>query len=196
MRKLVLAAVLVLMASEAQAATLNVVNGQLMGASDVLVDGSYYDVQFLDGTCVDLYNGCDDLSDLTFSTNAAVVLAAYALIDQVFLEAVSDLTGLPVSVNGCDPLSGPCVTYTPSGRSFADFQLEDPPRVDVLCVNDATTGSTAWFIPSCGPYAVSTAYDSSQSGSVNYAVWTLVPEPSTALLLGLGLAGMASYRRL
>ena len=57
MRKLVLAAVLVLMAGGAQAATLNVVGGQLMGASGVLVDGSLYDVQFLDGTCIDLYSG-------------------------------------------------------------------------------------------------------------------------------------------
>ncbi len=39
MRNFVLAAVLVLMAGGAQAATLNVVGGQLMGASDVLVEG-------------------------------------------------------------------------------------------------------------------------------------------------------------
>jgi hypothetical protein len=39
MRKLVLAAVLVLMAGGAQAATLNVIGGILHGASNVLVDG-------------------------------------------------------------------------------------------------------------------------------------------------------------
>ena len=50
-------------ASNAYAATLNVVDGQLMGASNVSVDGSLYDVQFLDGSCIDLYNGCDEVSD-------------------------------------------------------------------------------------------------------------------------------------
>jgi hypothetical protein len=80
MRKIVLAAVLVLMASGAQAATLNVVGGQLTGASDVLVDGSLYDVQFLDGTCIDLYNGCDDVSDFMFQTGASPLLASQALV--------------------------------------------------------------------------------------------------------------------
>jgi hypothetical protein len=37
-------------ASNAHAATLNVVDGQLMGAFGVDVGGSLYDVEFLDGT--------------------------------------------------------------------------------------------------------------------------------------------------
>ena len=45
MRKLVLAVLLVLMASGAQAFMLDLVGGQLIGASDVLVDGSLYDVR-------------------------------------------------------------------------------------------------------------------------------------------------------
>jgi hypothetical protein len=68
MRKIVLAVGLVLVASGAQAATHNVVGGQLHGASDVLVDGNLYDVQFLDGNCIHLYNGCDDVSGFTFQT--------------------------------------------------------------------------------------------------------------------------------
>ncbi len=54
MRKFVLAVGLVLMAGGAQAATLNVIGGQLMGASDVLVYGILYDVQFPVGTCIAL----------------------------------------------------------------------------------------------------------------------------------------------
>ncbi|HIF96428.1 MAG TPA: hypothetical protein EYQ54_05270, partial [Myxococcales bacterium] len=81
MRKLVLAAVLVLMAGGAQAVTLNVVGGQLMGASNVLVDGNLYDVQFLDGTCIDLYSGCNDPLDFTFNTEASASLAMQALLD-------------------------------------------------------------------------------------------------------------------
>jgi hypothetical protein len=33
-------------------------NGNLIGASNVLVGSIPYDVQFLDGTCIDLYDGC------------------------------------------------------------------------------------------------------------------------------------------
>ncbi len=72
--------VLLLASSSASAATLNVSGGQLLGASGVIVDGSSYNVQFLDGTCISLYNGCDALSDFTFQTVAAVVLASQALL--------------------------------------------------------------------------------------------------------------------
>ena len=51
MRIIVLAVGLVLMASGAQAVTLDVVGGQLMGATDVEIDGSFFDVEFADGTC-------------------------------------------------------------------------------------------------------------------------------------------------
>jgi hypothetical protein len=68
MRKLVLAVLLVLMASGAQAFMLDLVGGQLIGASDVLVDGSLYDVRFLDGSCITLYSRCDEASDFTFQT--------------------------------------------------------------------------------------------------------------------------------
>ncbi len=79
MRKYVLAAVLVLMASGAQAATLNVIGGQLHGAFDVNVGGSLYDVEFVDGTCIALYGGCDEASDFTFQTCASAQLAAHVL---------------------------------------------------------------------------------------------------------------------
>ena len=52
-RSLSFAFVLVLVAaSSAGAATLNVSGGQLLGASGVIVDGISYDVEFLDGTCI------------------------------------------------------------------------------------------------------------------------------------------------
>jgi hypothetical protein len=87
MRKFALLVAFVLVASGAQAATLNVVDGQLMGASGVNVDGNLYDVQFLDGTCIGLYNGCDEISDFTFQTEASALLASQALLDQVFLDS-------------------------------------------------------------------------------------------------------------
>ena len=86
MKMFILSAVLFFVAGAAQAATLNAVGGQLMGASNVLVDGNLYDVQFLGGTCIALYNGCDAVSDFTFQTSAAAGLASQALLDQVFID--------------------------------------------------------------------------------------------------------------
>ena len=112
MRKLVLAAVLVLVAGGAQAVTLDVIGGQLMGASNVLVDGSFYDVQFLDGTCIERYNGCDDVSDFTFQTQASAVLASQALLDQVFLDGVEgQFDSDPGLTRGCGGYR--CRTHTP-----------------------------------------------------------------------------------
>ncbi len=112
MRKLVLAAVLVLVASGAQAATLNVIGGQLHGAFDVNVGGSLYDVEFVDGTCIALYGGCDEASDFTFQTFASAQLAARALLDQVFLDGASgpfdsdpSLTRGCEGATACDPLT-------------------------------------------------------------------------------------------
>ena len=59
--------------------------GQLLGASGIDVGGTLYDVEFVEGTCIALFDGCDELSDLTFTTEAESGLAAQALLDVVFI---------------------------------------------------------------------------------------------------------------
>ena len=71
------------MASGAQALTLDIVGGQWMGASDVKVDLLYFAVEFIDGTCIDLFIGCDDASDFTFWDIASAELAMMALLEHV-----------------------------------------------------------------------------------------------------------------
>jgi hypothetical protein len=61
---LVLVVSILLAISGAQAAAPIVSGGgELLGATGVNVAGTVYDVQIVEGTCVDLYDGCDDLSD-------------------------------------------------------------------------------------------------------------------------------------
>lgn len=78
----------------ARAATLIVAgDGQLTGATGVDVDGVLYDVAFRDGTCIDLFDGCDSPDDFAFqrpdgatSLPDDVLAAGNALIEQVLID--------------------------------------------------------------------------------------------------------------
>lgn len=75
--------------------------GRLIGAQGVQVEGSLYDVSFVDGTCVALFNGCDALSDFTFNTLDRAYDASAALLEQVFnADSAIDLD--PALTRGCE----------------------------------------------------------------------------------------------
>jgi hypothetical protein len=78
MRVWILFVVLFLAASGTRAATLNVIDGQLVGASNVDVGGILYDVEFLNGTCIALFDGCDSSADFTFTNSVDAIAAAQA----------------------------------------------------------------------------------------------------------------------
>jgi hypothetical protein len=182
--------VLLLASSSASAATLNVVGGQLMGASGVDVDGTLYDVAFGSGTCISLFNGCDEVSDFTFQTQASAVLASQALSDQVFNSdsVLGPFDSDPTLTNGCfaPGASGSCFLLTP-------YSLYSNLGIAFVQATQFENSAGSEF-GGDGVFESSTLATSSDPDYDSYAVWTpltVVPEPSTALLLGLGLTVLA-----
>ncbi len=152
--------------------------GQLVGAQNVDVGGTLYDVAFVDGTCIDLFTGCDDLSDFDFNTEADAFAAGQALLDQVF---VDNITGQwdsePETIFGClDPSE--CQTVLPFG--FADFSSAFFRHIATL--NFDNLGGTL-----DGPENDNVALDTSLFPSGNFSRFspasTAVPGPATLALV-------------
>lgn len=89
--------------------TLNVVGGELLGASNVDVNGTLFDVEFVDGTCAAIFDGCDSVSDFDFPTRDLATAAATSLGDSVFIDG-------PLGNFGSDP------TLTVGIDSIAQFR--------------------------------------------------------------------------
>ena len=164
-------------------------NGQLVGAENVNVNGVWYDVKFADGTCIDLFSGCDENSDFIFSTFSSVQMASEALIDQVLVDLSPELNfdSDPSKTFGCDFITA-CRSQIPFRTAF-----NSPTRV---AVSGPTNYRESNSVGISGSWPDS--WDTTRYGLLNFAVWTekvhTIPEPSTIALLGLGLLGIGWTR--
>jgi len=182
----------ILWAGSAQAATLNVIGGVLHGATGVDVGGIDYDVEFVDGTCIGLFAGCDDPADFTFTSSASAVLASQALLDQVFLDVVSgSFDSEPSLIAGCGHLNQ-CQAFTPYAVDPGGWLWASSNNWSLAQENLGFLDFVLWNAGSVMPHWGS---DFSIYDFRVYAKWSPVPEPSSALLLGLGLASAAAWRR-
>lgn len=183
------ALLLCLAAAPAAAAPVLVLQGQtLAGATGVLVNGTSYDVEFVEGTCIALFTGCDAAADFTFQTQADATAASQALLDQVLTDgALGNFEAEPWLTLGCtDP--GNCLPQTPFGLVSTLVET-------MRAVNDAleTNDAVAWG---------GAAMDTDTTG-FTWSTWARstptdppsVPEPATAALVVLGLAAAVRQRR-
>lgn len=84
----------------------------MTGARGVDVGGSFYNVDFRDGSCISLFAGCDPASFL-FVTLPAAQEASNALIAQVFIAGEEGLFFIPGLTRGCEGAPFQCAVLTP-----------------------------------------------------------------------------------
>ena len=89
-----------------QATTLHVTNGKLTGASNVEVLHNsgivLYDLEFLDGSCIQLFGGCDAASDFVFPDSLTASQAANAFFSSLLIDSPQGAFGTqPGLTNGC-----------------------------------------------------------------------------------------------
>jgi hypothetical protein len=192
---LIAAIVLPMIGGAAMAASLVVdpASGQLTGARALLVGTQYYDVDFLDGTCVAMFDGCVSDDDFGFGGDADKALAAaQALLDQVLLDGPRGAFDTdPMLTFGCQ-LPGQCNVSVP-------YQV----------YGDATTGSLTALTIANTPdlidpaaslsfgFSAQPTYDTDfqNLGSEVWARFTPVPLPGGLALLASGLAMFAAGAR-
>src|SRR5262245_61695198 len=81
--------------------------GVVTGASALNVGGNLYSVSFVDGTCVEVYSGCQ--TNLAFFDVGLASEASQALLDSVFTGTIDSL-----SVRGCpNAATFGCIAMTP-----------------------------------------------------------------------------------
>jgi hypothetical protein len=193
MKKLLssVAALAISLAAPASAATLITDgSGQLTGATGVLIFGTSYDIEFVDGTCAALFDGCDSRSNFTWDAGNGSA-PTQALLDQVFIGAFDTDYTLTF---GCESNSfGFCQVLIPVSPPS---QL--PPSSQGIFF--ATVNSNATSDPPFDVLAFpSPFYDTSTGyygGAQVFARFTLtpvtpaVPEPSTWAMMLLGFAAV------
>ena len=168
-------------------------DGQLTGVTGIFVEsGSFretYDVSFQDGSCIELFTGCNSNAEDLFPINTRLGAANAAL-----LIAIGDISDSPESIRGCESLEECYVsgvsninTAGPSGGSVGAGTLWIQAGIgNDFPISESTIGNRA--------------QDLTTVANRTYAIWTPaqvteVPIPAAFWLFGSALVGLGWLRR-
>lgn len=172
----------ILLATEANAASLVVESGTLKGATGVDVDGTLYDLAFVEGTCAEVFDGCESAAEFAFQTGLAA-LNAEAAIANLLVSTIFDQQ--PFLTFGCEGGTNACNILVPYARRTG--------IVDIAIYSNTTgPGGVANVFP------LEDDHDTAGAPEV-WAVFTpsAVPEPETWFLMlsGFLTVGWSLRRR-
>ncbi len=182
------------------AATLDVRDGVLYGATGVIVDGLSYDVSFGDGSCISLFSGCDESSDFVFTDPAQSIRANLAILEQVLIDGPDGLfDSNPGLTNGCYATSD-CFITSPVAAAPSNMFVATSIRNRSGALADVGTGygsgpTRDWYSGDWPDFAAMTRANQSRT----FMVWhgetaSTVPIPGaiwlfcTALVSTIGIA--------
>jgi len=164
-------------------------SGKLIGATGIEVVGfGTFDVSFEDGSCADLFSGCDQLSDFEFNSFDQVRAAGQALLDQVFIDSeLGQFDSNPTLTNGCED-DNKCISFIP-------YKFLDNWVMGKTIINANSEGGDKHS------YTTNLGIEQSIANRSNttFALFTKVvevPTPATAFLFGSALIALVSFRRI
>ena len=170
-------AILVGGANKSFAVIYNLNGSDLQGADGVIIGNMAYSVQFIDGTCANLFNGCDQLSDLDFPSVQSATAAAQALLDQVFVNGpFGSFDSQPSLTRGCE-LPSECNLLIP-------YELSPGFANGAAAVNGSGITSNDRVVSDFGG-VISINNDTINSVPAPWAIFTqtgTVPLPQSAIL--------------
>ncbi|MEM6900279.1 MAG: hypothetical protein AAF583_10955 [Pseudomonadota bacterium] len=182
----------------------------LLGATGVEVQGRFFDVEFVDGTCFSLFSRCDEAEDFLFSDETSALAAAQALLDTVLIENLNtpslldNFDRFPSRTNGIGsiPLGNLLIPFAVNGF-IVDLAFAGNTNPDFEGIRAPVPGGIlgADFL---GVTTLSRGHDTGRDANQSfqtYAVFTpsavaAVPVPGSSSLMILGLLGLSAVRRL
>lgn len=168
-------------------------SGELTGANGVDVEGTLYDVRFVDGTCTSVFSGCESILDFTFTTEANANQASQALLGQVLIDSTAgQFDTRPELTAGCNGFEE-CNVFTPFNIDVGTNRV-----FFVEAINNVSVDGDSFLLRSLD-MGVTTEEHPFFFDERVWAVWSptaqSVPEPSAFALLGVGLLALALARR-
>ncbi len=179
-------------------------SGSIVGVNGVNVQGSLYDVSFIDGPCEEAMGGeCDSADDFFFSDKLAwkASMSLFNFFDPLFTDDSWNNPGVQLYTSG-SVIEGCEVDYCEIVTPTFDADINEVSYkyfafwIDSGINGDQYGGSTVLS----DPVSAFEYYNENKPHLYTFAKWSdanvsPVPNPATLPLLVIGMIGLVSFRR-